>query len=102
MSLRILHVQGHGHVFDIALHRNADNTLGHKECAPEIIDRVGLGRILRWFASETLVEKVIEPADLLCERITQEIIHIHNHKKAAARGWDDKTPSALGASRAGQ
>ena len=55
VSLRILHVQGHGHVFDVTLHRNADNTLGHKECAPEIIDRVGLSKILRWFASETLV-----------------------------------------------
>ena len=83
VSLRILHVQGHGHIFDIALHRNANNTLGHKERAPEIIDRVGFSEILRWFASETLVKQFIEPTDLLCERITQEIIHIHNHKKVA-------------------
>ena len=54
VSLRILHVQGHSHVFDIALHRNADHTLGHKERAPEIVDRVSFSKILRQFAGETL------------------------------------------------
>ena len=109
VSLRILHVQGHSHVFDIALHRNADHTLGHKERAPEIVDRVGLSKILRWFASETLVKQIIEPTDLLCERVAQEIIHIYNHKKVACGMIKDRrlvlathqtrTPSRLGSSQ---